>query len=61
MYSPYDIKLYTIVYIKSPHLNFEVIVNVNRLSKALSPKLLPQGLLQNQSIWTFSVSQLNYF
>ena len=30
MYYPYDIKLYTILHIKSSHPNFEVIVNVNR-------------------------------
>ena len=31
MYQPYDIKLYTILHIKSSHPNSEDIVNVNRL------------------------------
>ena len=30
MRKPYDIKLYTILHIKSLHHNFEVITNVNR-------------------------------
>ena len=33
MYKPYDIKLYTIVHIKSSHPNFEDIVNVNGVNR----------------------------
>ena len=33
MYSPHDIKLYTVLHIKSSHSNFEDIMNANRLYK----------------------------